>query len=129
MDEPKSLSDKLLAAMGAAVELRVVTYVGDAPISGTLAKPKVDFGSDAKPGNALATSINLVEGDITSVIPDKFWAADKQVIRDFHQAQVEQAKDIVARNLGLVADLGQRVIEAAADLRRIEAQRGQPEQP
>lgn len=120
----KSLSDKLLAAMGAAVELRVITFVDDVTISGTLADPKIDFGDKPKVGNVIATSINLVQGDVTSVVPERLWAADKQVIRDFHQAQVDQAKAIVERNLQLIAELGERVVKAVSELRQVEAKSG-----
>ncbi len=117
---PKSLSDKLLAAMGAAVELRVITYVGDAAISGNLERASVSFGDQPKPGNVIATSINLVQGDVTSVVPDRFWTADKQVIRDYHSAQVDQAKAIVERNLQLVAEIGEKVVKAVGELRKVE---------
>jgi hypothetical protein len=123
-DSPTSLSDRLLAAMGAAVELRVITVVDDVTISGTLAQAEVKFGDAVKQGNVIATSINLVQGDVTSVVPDRFWAADKQVIRDFHQAQVGQAKQIVERNLQLIGEIGEKVVKAISELRQIEAKPG-----
>lgn len=116
-----SLSEKLLAAMSAAVELRVITFVDDVAISGTLAKPNVDFGATPKAGKVIATSINLVQGDVTSVVPERFWAADKQAIREFHQAQVGQAKEIVARNLELILEVGEKVVKALGELRDMEA--------
>jgi hypothetical protein len=99
LSKPDSLSQKLLAAVGAAVELKVVTQVGDA---------------------AIATSINLVQGDITNVVPEKFWAPDQQIIREFHQAQVEQAKSIVERNLRLIGEFGKQVAEAITELKKAE---------
>jgi len=118
-DKPATkLWEKLLGGVRSAVELRIVTHVGEVEVSGDLARPTVKFSGE--PGNAIATSINLVDGDVTSVVPEKFWAPDKQVIRDFHQAQVEQSKDIVERNLKLIAELGSGIARAIADLQKIE---------
>lgn len=89
----------LLDAVGSAVNLKVVTQVDDAAIS---------------------TTINLAEGDITNAVPAKFWAPDQQVIRDFHQAQVEQAKLIVDRNLRLIGELGKQIADGITELKRAE---------
>jgi hypothetical protein len=98
--ESKSLSQMLLDAVGSAVHLKVVTQVDELAIS---------------------TNINLVEGDITSVVPAKFWAPDQQIVRDFHQAQVEQAKAIVDRNLRLIGELGKQIADGITELKRAEA--------
>jgi hypothetical protein len=117
LSKPDSLSQKLLDAVRSAVELQIVTQVGDVAVSGTLDKYEITFAPN---GNAIATSINLVQGDITSVVPEKFWAPDQQVVRDFHQAQVEQAKSIVERNLRLIAEFGKQVADAITELKRAE---------
>lgn len=104
--------------MSSAVQLQIVTQVGEATVRGELANPEVKF--DEQKGTAIATSINLVEGDITSIVPEKFWAPDQQIVREFHQAQVEQAKAIVERNLRLIGELGERVVEAVSKLKQIE---------
>src|SRR5690606_34943396 len=105
-------------AMNAAVELRIVTQVGEVTVAGDLAKPTVTLGK----GSAIATSINLVQGDITSVIPEEFLAPGQQVVRDFHDAQVEQAKAIVERNLRMIAEIGKQVVEAIKDVQQLENQ-------
>lgn len=112
-----ALSHELLAAVRSAVQLKVITQVGDVAVSGTLDEYTVRFEPN---GNAIATSINLVEGDITSVVPDKFWAPDQQIVRDFHQAQVEQAKAIVERNLRMIGEFGKRIADAITELKRAE---------
>lgn len=116
-NEEAKLWEKLVKAMSAAVELRIITQVGDVNVSGDLAKPTVTLGK----GSAIATSINLVEGDITSVVPEEFLAPGQQVIRDFHDAQVEQAKAIVERNLRMIAEIGKQVVEAIKDLQQLES--------
>ncbi|MFO7566791.1 MAG: hypothetical protein R6X02_29380 [Enhygromyxa sp.] len=116
-DGPK-LWQNLLKATSSAVQLQIVTQVGDATISGEIASPKLEF--EEQKGTAIATSINLIEGDITSVVPEKFWAPDQQIVRDFHEAQVEQAKDIVERNLRLIGELGERIFDAIIKAKQIE---------
>jgi hypothetical protein len=96
------LSQTLLDAVRSAVQLQIVTRVGDGD------------------QNAIATSINLVQGDITNTVPDKFWAPDQQIVRDFHQAQVEQAKAIVERNLRMIAEVGKQVADAITELKQAE---------
>jgi hypothetical protein len=117
-EEKHYLWKSLLRAMNSAVQLQIVTQVGDATVSGPLGKPEVVF--EPQKGTAIATSINLVEGDITTVVPDKFWAPDQQIVREFHQAQVEQAKAIVERNLRLIGELGEQVFDAVTKLKQIE---------
>jgi hypothetical protein len=119
MTDKKStkLWEKLLAGVRSAVELRIITRVGEVEIEGELADPKLRFGAD---GHTIATSINLVEGDITSVVPDALWAPDKQAVRDFHEQQVEQAKLIVERNLRLIGELGTSLAKAIAELKQVE---------
>lgn len=123
MPEPKNttkLWEKLLGGVKSAVELRVVTYVGNANISGDLRDPKVTF--DGTKGAAIVTSINLVDGDISTVVPDQFWAPDKDVVRQYHQDQVDKGNAIVERNLRLIGELGSGLAKAIGDLKGIEGQ-------
>ena len=98
--------DKLLSGIQSAIELRVVTYVGDVDIKGELKNPTMTFpqGAEAK-GKTLATSINMVQGDISTAIPEPYWAPEQEVVRNYHQAQVEQANKIVERNVRLFVEL------------------------
>lgn len=120
-----SLWTKLLSGVKSAIELRVVTYVGDVEISGELSNPTLRF--PAKPADAgsktLATTIDMVQGDITTAIPDSFWAPEKEVVRSYHQAQVKQANEIVERNVKLVVELATQLKE---ELRAVSADSGKP---
>lgn len=116
--KPAKLWEKLLGGVKSAVELRVVTYVGDAKITGDLAAPKVTF--DGTKGSAIVSSINLVEGDISTVVPEQFWAPDRDVVRKFHQDQVDKGNAIVERNLRLIGELGSSLAKAIGDLKGIE---------
>lgn len=115
---PTKLWQQLLGGVRSAVCLRIVTQIGEVEVNGEFDRPNIAFSGEK--GDAIATSINLIDGDLTCVVPEKFWAPDKQVIRDFHQQQVEQGKAIVERNLQLIGELGSGIAKAIADLQKIE---------
>ena len=113
--------DKLLRGVQSAVELRVITVVGEVELGGKLADPQVDFGGDkSKTASAIVTSINLVEGDITNIVPDQFWAPDKEVIRKYHEQQVSNGTEIVSRNLRLISEVGEALIRTLSNLKNLE---------
>ena len=114
-----SIWGQLLRGAKSAVELRVTTIVADIVVSGDLKQPAVRIPKCT--GRALATSINLVDGDITNAIPEEFWSPENAAIREFHQRQVEQGSEIVARNIRLISEVGSKLSEVLSDLRRLES--------
>ncbi len=116
---PRKLWEKLLRGVSSAVELRVVTIVSDVPVSGDFRRPELSIQPNTS--NAIATSINLVEGDITSAAPESMWSPDRAVVRDFHQGQVERGSAIVERNIRLVSELGSALAKAIGELRSLES--------
>lgn len=113
------LWDKLVSGAHSAVELRIVTIVSDVRVEGDLSAPKVTIPSDTR--DAIATSINLAAGDITSAVPERLWAPEHQVIRDYHQRQVDMGAAIVERNLRLIGEVGSALAKALHDLRSLDA--------
>lgn len=114
----ESIGDKLLRGVKSAVELRIITVVGEVTVSGDLSNPTVSFGRASK--DALVTSVKLVEGDITNVIPAQFWAPDKDDVRKFHEQQVVNGNKIVERNLKVISEVGEKLAQAIAALRGAE---------
>lgn len=114
--------DKLLRGVQSAVELRVITVVGGAKLGGKLGALEVEFGDDKSKltSDAIVTSINLVAGDITNIVPDQFWAPDKEVIRKYHEQQVANGHDIVSRNLRLISEVGEALIRTLSNLKNLE---------
>jgi hypothetical protein len=86
-----------------AVNLRVVTLVGDAVVSGTL--ERLEVGAPVASAGALVTDINLAGGDITRIVSDKLLGADYADLRTAHQESVKQAQDIVERNISILVSL------------------------
>jgi hypothetical protein len=86
-----------------AVNLRIVTLVGDAVVKGTL--ERLEVGAPAASAGALVTDINLVGGDITRIVSDKLLGADYADLRTAHQESVKQAQDIVERNVKILVSI------------------------
>lgn len=109
-----TLQAKLAKALNAAVKLKVVTYVGAVELSGTLDALAIAMPT-GKPGeDAIVTSIDLVQGDIVNIVPTRFWAPEQVAVREFHQQQVGEAKEIVDRNLNLILKAGKAMVGLAS---------------
>jgi hypothetical protein len=90
-----------------AVNLRIVTVIGDAQVQGVLETLQVD--APATMSGALVTDINLVAGHITAVISEKLLGADHAELRAAHQAAVTQAHQIVARNAEILVAIAKEI--------------------
>jgi hypothetical protein len=77
-------------------------------VGGTLDKPAVAFDQSSKVG-AVATCINLLDGDITTAIDPVYASNPDDPVRQYHTAQVQEAKEIVDRNLKTIANLIERL--------------------
>jgi hypothetical protein len=109
--EPKSQHELLgiiTKAVSEVVNLKIITVVSPVSIGGTLENPTVTFDQGQKVG-AIATCINLLEGDITTAIDSAYGNNADDPVRQYHEEQVKEAKEIVDRNLKLVADLIERL--------------------
>jgi len=94
-----------------SVNLRIVTLVGDAGVTGTL--ERMEISAPTAPAGTLVTDINLVAGDITRIVSERLLAADYADLRTAHEQSVTQAQDIVERNVKIlvtiVKELGQQL--------------------
>jgi len=114
---PKSQHELLgiiTKAISEVVNLKIITVVSPVSIGGTLEKPSVAFDQSQKVG-AIATCINLLEGDITTAIDPTYGSNAEDPVRRYHEEQVKEAKEIVDRNLKMVADLIERVWDKLAE--------------
>jgi hypothetical protein len=94
-----------------AVNLRIVTVVGDAAVKGTL--ERVEVAMPPASALSLVTDINLAGGDVTRIVSDKLLGAEYTDLRSAHDAAVKQAQEIVERNVGILIsvakELGERL--------------------
>jgi hypothetical protein len=98
--------EKLGQALQAAVTLKVVTYVGPVTISGNTDALATAVPSTTPSEDAILTAIDLAQGDIVNVVPKRFWTPEELAVREFHQQQVNEAKQIVDRNIHLLIEAG-----------------------
>jgi hypothetical protein len=92
-----------------AVNLRIVTLLGDAVVSGTLERMQV--AAPTAPAGSLVTDINLAAGDITRIVSSRLLGAEYADLRTAHEQAVAQAQAIVERNakilVAIVKEIGQ----------------------
>jgi hypothetical protein len=108
---PKSQNELLgllTRAASEVVNLKIVTVVSPVQVGGTIENPTVAFDQGQKVG-AIATCINLLDGDITTAIDAAYANNADDPVRQYHEAQVQEAKEIVDRNLKTIADLVERL--------------------
>ena len=67
------------------------------------------MSAPAATSGSLVTDINLVAGDITTVMSEKLLGADHTELRAAHQAAVTQAQQIVARNADILVSIAKEI--------------------
>ena len=92
-----------------AVNLRIITLVGDAQVTGSLdrlavAAPPTNTGS-------LVTDINIVGGDITYMVSDRLLGPEHASLQQSHAAAVAQAQQIVERNINVLLTVAKQIGE------------------
>lgn len=96
-----SFIDKLKASAEKLITLNITTAVGNAeedPNSpGTF--------TVAKNAKIMNSSIDLLQGDITTIIPEEFMEPPYSAIREFHQAREESGQQIIKENIKIVKEL------------------------
>ena len=104
--------EKLVVAAENLINLKIVTIVGDAKISGTLERPKVEFSSDDAESDkvVIATNINIVDSDITTVIPEKYENDVGGVIMKFHTEKVAQANEGMDQRIEFIKSLVKDIV-------------------
>src|ERR1044072_5406714 len=73
-----------------AVNLRIVTLVGEASITGPCEDIKIE--PPTSPVGSLVTDINLIGGDIANMVSEKLLGAEYASVRTAHQEAVKQAQ-------------------------------------
>ena len=101
-----SFLGKLMRAAENLVHLQVVTVVGDVELSGDVDHPQIKFPANfSGPDNVIVTNINLVDSDITTVIPPKYENEIDGPIMKYHADQVTQANQSMDKKLQLIQSL------------------------
>ena len=94
------------------INLKIVTIVGDAKLSGTLERPIVEFSSDNSDNDqiVIATNINIVDSDITTVIPERFENEVGGAIMKYHSEKVAQANASMDQRIEFIKSLVKDIV-------------------
>lgn len=96
------LDEALGAAIRSAINLRVITLVGDAPITGSVESPNVSMPAQAV---SMVTNIDLVEGDVSTLVSQAFLGSQYAELRALHAAMTDQAHKIIERNIEILQNI------------------------
>ncbi len=78
------------------VELKITTTVTEGKLEGNL--------------EGIETTINLLEGDIRTVI-SKTYAPDSETVAIYHKEQINKAEQIIERNVNTLKSLARGLVE------------------
>ncbi|MBD1878066.1 hypothetical protein [Coleofasciculus sp. FACHB-T130] len=86
--------EALSTALSETIELEITTWVSSADVDDRTSEEQ------PQPGSRMQTRINIVEGDITNEIGDRFLnSGPYSELRQFHLEQVQQSRVIINDNL------------------------------
>ena len=98
------LLERLAEGVKNLVNLRIVTVVEDVALSGEVDRPKLRFPAEAgQERKVFVTNIDLVDSDITSVIPPGY--EEGGGVLDYHKAQVGQAVESMERKVKILKSI------------------------
>ena len=89
------LTNKVIDALNAVQELKIITVVGKITIKNTF-DPATRTITMADDQQAIVSSIDLVQGDITHGIDPAFAPGKDNALREFHERQVKHGNDTVS---------------------------------
>ena len=105
-ERAESFLTKLMNAAENLINLQVATILGDVQLSGDINHPQFSFpGDTARAESVIVTNVNLVESDITTVIPTKYENDIEAPIMKYHADQVAQANQSMDKKLQLIQSL------------------------
>lgn len=119
MADQESIFDRIHTALANLAALEIVTAVG--PVSGRIKENDTIRPDPGSLSNCkmMYTKIDLLQGDITTCIPEEFITGDYQELREFHQAREQQGHEIIKGNIAALREL-------IALARQVETQREGP---
>lgn len=102
----KDFVKKIEAALDNLVTLNVITAVGATQIEVSQVEGKevrnIKVAPDAK---VIWTSVDLLQGDITTTIHPDFQGDGGQIVRNIHNDARTQGMEIIKTNVGVLKDL------------------------
>lgn len=79
--------------------LKIKTVVGSCTVEGETVEPNFTGAQ------IIYSKIDLVDGDITTVIDESFLTPERQSLKDFHMEREQQGRDIIRANIQTLGSL------------------------
>ncbi len=86
--------------------LQIKTIIGEATFDPNDESGKYTLNDNAQ---TMYTSIDLLQGDITSIIPESFLSDKLANIRQYHQSREEMGRQIIKDNIECLKELAELV--------------------
>jgi hypothetical protein len=102
MTTAQNLIDSLEKSIDNLVTLKIITSVGPTTEAG---QAPAAGATPAAPTKALVTTINLLQGDITTEIDPAYLTPEYKPLWDFHSAREKQGADIIKANIEAIEKL------------------------
>ncbi|EOU3284473.1 hypothetical protein ACNVJQ_002294 [Vibrio harveyi] len=90
------------------VKLRITTVVGNTTIDGNVGELTVTAPNN---GKVFHSTINLVEGDIYTGVPDDYNSAELNAVYEMHKANVDKGQKIIETNIETLRALVNLAVE------------------
>ena len=102
--------DKVQNAFKDLVEVKVVTIVGDVPVTITTKGDSTEttIARDAISGKALVTVVKLLDGDVMTAVPEEHLGNAE--LRAMHTEQVARSLEVIPRNLNTLVDMAKSLL-------------------
>jgi len=100
----KSFIDKLEQSLTDLVSLNIVTAVG--PVSCVKIDDKINVKIPSSDGSkCISSTINLLDGDIDTLIHDDFMSDKLRPVLDFHLEREKKGHEIIKGNINALKEL------------------------
>lgn len=105
-----SVVDDLLDKAKDVVNLEIITVVANPKVK--IENNRIQLSAttdDLKDSQTIYSNINLIDGDITRIIPEVFYKPESNLaaVRQIHQSSEDQGREIIASNIKALEQLAQ----------------------
>lgn len=111
-DDPESFLDKVKHAFNDLTEVKVVTIVGNLPVTFESKNGSTEtiLGDDRIDGDAIVSIVKLLDGDTTTVIAQNL--VDNAEVRATHSEQVATSLAVIPGYLTTLIDAARQLINS-----------------
>lgn len=103
MSDKKSFITAAITGLSELTRLEVNTLVGDFSFNQDQNGKNTTIKNDST-GERMSSQINLITGDITTAMTEKFVVEYKE-LRDYHTAREEQGHEIIKKNIEVLKQI------------------------